>query len=110
MVEGDVLEDVLLILPIQEISVGDRKQSHTGKGFLRWSVIDLHDTVRLDVRQRLQQGRIHYIKDGSIRADSQRQDRYRQRGEAEILAQHTNSKAKVLRHALQHRPSPRLVG
>ena len=66
-------------------------------------------TVRVGVRQRPQQDRIHHTEDGRVCPDAERQRQYRHSREAGILAEYPKTVAQVLQYVFEPSPFPHVT-
>ena len=74
LVRGNCLERAGLIAHVEECAGGDREFRNVGRGFLEHP----DQSIRLGIRQRLQQDAVHHAEDRRVRTDPQSQ---RQRGD-----------------------------
>src|SRR6202012_5519271 len=72
LASGEVLEDGVLLFPIQVIERGDSIGSP-----VRTLLHDAHDAIRVGVGQRVQQDSVDEAEDGGVGADAQRQGQQR---------------------------------
>lgn len=83
VIRSHILNDAGLLLPV--VKFCDRG---VGIAALRIGVHELHDPVRVRVRERLEQHRVHDREDRGVRPDAQRQRRNGGEREAWILHEH----------------------
>ena len=91
---GHVLEDGVLVRPIEIVQGGDAIEPAVRKPFE-----DAHDAVRVGIWQRTQQHAIHKTEHGRIRADRERDGGNRDSREARAVAKQPNCVAKVVKYA-----------
>jgi hypothetical protein len=90
-----MLEGTVIPLPVEVIGKGN--------GYFRLRrgrLVKDDEPVRLGIRQRPQQHRVDYAKDGGIRADTEPERDDRDEGEARRLQQCAQCKFKITDHSL----------
>ena len=85
MVEGHLLEDIILFLPIEEVRCGDREARHSGETRLGRDMPELDEAIRIAERQGLQQDGVDHAEDGGIGANTEGHDEDGNQGKAGAL-------------------------
>ena len=96
MIHGDMLEDVQLAFPIEEVGNRDRKLLHTKEFLLRRCMPNLDGAVCIGVRQGLKQRCVHYAENTGIGAYAQSEHQNAAQAESHIFAQHAHGKVQIL--------------
>src|SRR6185312_12820621 len=100
-IASHAFKDLLLRPPVEKIRVG---RLELGEHFRRAGVINLRESRRIVVRQRLDQRCIHNGEDGDVRSDSEHQCYQRNRGETRRLDEHAQFVANVLQSRVHGTP------
>jgi hypothetical protein len=88
---GHVLEDRVLLLPVQIVQRGNAVPPPSGR-----LLEHAQDAVRLPVRQRLQQDAIHEAENGGVAPNAQRQRHHRNGGKPRGILQRPETEPEIL--------------
>src|SRR4026209_1279186 len=91
-VSSEVLEDLILIFPIEKIS---RSDCFAGPS-LNIAFINHYDPIRIRVRRRAKQHGVDHTENHTVGADSKREDENRYDTKRTISHHHSDSVAKIL--------------
>src|SRR5260370_41528597 len=99
-INGHVLENRVLPLPIQVVRRGDRECGHSRKALCRRDMPNIDQTVGFPECQRTQQRSVHDGEDCGIRPNSKRQSDHGNGGEPGTLPQLTNRIENILKYSI----------
>jgi hypothetical protein len=96
MVEGHLLEDIILFLPIEEVRCGDREARHSGETRLGRDMPELDKPIGIAEGQGLQKDSVDHAEDGGIGADTEGHDEDGNQGKAGALKQPPECVSQIL--------------
>src|SRR5207244_4783299 len=98
-VDRQLLEYMVLFLPVQIVGGRNGEASHPRETLRRGNVPHLNQAVGILERKWPQQYRVHYAEDGSVRSHAKRQHDDRNGREAGRLAQHSSSEMEIMKQS-----------
>ena len=95
-VDGHLVEEAGLLLPVEEVGGGDGEGRHAGKAGLGRRVPYLHDAVGVAIGKGLEENFVNDAEDGGVCPDAQGHDEGRGQSKARVFYEKSKRVSKVL--------------